>query len=151
MGLFKGIKSTYKKSEAAVIIQNLMDIQIAAGLCELDPAKTSNRLVAEVWDGSPHFFDGRFGQRPHKLSVVAAALANAIEELGFENRHTNTFAICLGQVLNEATTKASLYPFNKLDDDLLTTSANTYLAYSKALEDSSLGRYIDVLLQSKDD
>ena len=45
MGLFSGIKSRYKKSEAAVVVQKLLEHQANVGMCDLDPRKTANKLV----------------------------------------------------------------------------------------------------------
>lgn len=71
MGLFGGIKNTYKKSEAAVVVQNLLEMQVKAGMVDLDPASTATKLIDAVWTDSPHMFDGRFGQRPHKISAAS--------------------------------------------------------------------------------
>lgn len=121
--MFKGIKDTWKKSEAAVIVQNLLQMQYDAGRFGDDPASSANTLIASLWDKTPHRFDGRFGQRPHKLSVAAAAFANAIRVLGHRNENSMIFSICLGNILNEVNANGSLYPLSRLDDEILTESA----------------------------
>ena len=78
MALFRGIKSTYKKSEAAVVVQNLLEHQAKAGLFNLDPASIATKLVAAAWKQKPDVFDGLFGQRPHKITVAAFAFANGM-------------------------------------------------------------------------
>ena len=55
MGLFSGVKSRYKKSEAAVVIQKLLEHQANIGLFDLDPAKVANMLIAVVWSTKPIF------------------------------------------------------------------------------------------------
>jgi len=78
MGPFNGIKDTYKKSEAAVVVQNLLEIQVKAGYVSLHPANFATLLVDYVWSESPAIFGGKFGQRPFKISVSAAAFSHGI-------------------------------------------------------------------------
>jgi hypothetical protein len=128
MGLFQTIKSNWKKSEAAVVIQNLLEHQARHSLFGFaaDPAKIANELVARIWDAKPDIFDGNFGQRPHKISVAAIALASAIENLPSTNSHYYAFAIALGQVLQEWETNGSFYPLNSIDNRLLNTALQTF-------------------------
>lgn len=66
MGLFSGIKNTYQKSIAAVVVQNLLEHQAKAGIFDGDPASVANKLVAEVWDHKPDIFNGtRRGDPAH--------------------------------------------------------------------------------------
>lgn len=76
MGLFSGVKDTYKKSEAAVVVQNLIEENVRDGWMESNnPAQLANILVGRAWDAMPDVFSGKFGQRPHKISVAAIALS----------------------------------------------------------------------------
>lgn len=95
MRLFGGIKDTYKKSEAAVVVQNLLEMQQKSGLFDSDPASSATSLVDAVWTKNPHIFDGRFGQRPHKISLAASAFSNAIEVLEVGNPNSDCFTMCL--------------------------------------------------------
>lgn len=116
--MFKGIKNNYWKSEAAVVVKNLLDMQVNAGAFHENPASSANDLVAAVWEKSPHVFDGRFGQRPHKVGIAAAALSNAVSLLGPYNPNAQAFALCLVNIPNEATANRNLYPFTALDNDI---------------------------------
>lgn len=131
MGLFSGIKSNWKKSEAAVIIQNLLEIQQKAGLLNLDPAKTANTLIGNVWETMPDVFDGKFGQRPHKLSVAVAALATGIKTLRLFEDDQVSLLIALGTALREVETNGSFYPFNSIDNRLLTSAAELFVEITK--------------------
>lgn len=58
MRLFGGVKDTYRKSEAAVVVQNLLETQQKGGLFDSDPASSATTLVDAVWTKTPHLFDG---------------------------------------------------------------------------------------------
>lgn len=134
MGLFSGLKSTYKKSEAAVVVQNLLEHQGKVGMFTGDPGKTATAMVASVWRAKPAVFDGSFGQRPHKLSVAAAALANAITALTQDSPHRAGIGIALGNLLSHLEVNGSLYPFNGIDQKLVETSLAVFLELSGEFE-----------------
>lgn len=146
MGLLRGVKNTYKKSEAAVIVQNLLEMQAKMGMLDLDPASTANKLIEEVWSESPHLFDGRFGQRPHKLSVAAAAFARAVDRLGDNDPVMYVFMIAMGNIMNEVSTNGRLYPFNSVDIQLLEAASGIFASVSERVEQSPMGQDIDHLL-----
>jgi hypothetical protein len=144
--MFKAIKNTYKKSEAAVIVQNLLEMQYNAGIFTEDPHKSANTLIQSAWDKNPHLYDGRFGQRPHKLPFAIHALANAISVLGINNTNSNCFSICLANALNEALVNGELYPFNTLDQKLLNEAATIMQRQAEEFEQSDLGKEMNKLM-----
>jgi hypothetical protein len=150
MAIFKGIKDNWKKSEAAVVIQNLLEDSFKIGLFEMDPASSANSLIGTVWTKFPHLFDGRFGQRPHKISIAAYALANALEVVGADNSNGYTFAISLGKILNEIDLKGNLYPFSSLDKELFESAAQTFMKFSDALIASPFSQKISNSLRSEE-
>ncbi len=149
MGILSGVKNTFKKSEAAVVVQNLLEMLANTGMFSGDPAATGNTLIASVWDKAPHLFDGRFGQRPHKLSVAAAALADAIEILpeGHDKRYS--FILALGNILNEVSVNGNLYPLNSLDHQLLENAATVMTVAAESFNNSPMGREISGLLDEQ--
>jgi|TARA_R110002072_G_scaffold300463_1_gene478019 hypothetical protein len=151
MRLFGGIKDTYKKSEAAVVVQNLLEMQQKNGLFDSDPASSATSLVDAAWTKNPHLFDGRFGQRPHKISLAASAFSNAIEVLEVGNPNSNCFTMCLGNILNEVSVNGKLYPLNNLDMDLLDTAAKVFTKVSEEFAASPLGQEINDLLSQGED
>lgn len=151
MRLFGGVKDTYKKSEGAVVVQNLLEMQKRGGLFDSDPASTATSLVDAVWAKNPHLFDGRFGQRPHKISLAASAFSNAIEDFEHGNMNSHCFAMCLGNILNEVSVNGKLYPLNSLDTDLLDTAAQTFTQFSEKFATSPLGHKIDDFLGQGED
>lgn len=150
MGLFSGIKSTYKKSEAAVVVQNLLEHQANVGLFDLDPAKLANQLVVIVWDSKPDVFDGKFGQRPHKITVAASALANGIELFDEGDLNRNALVLSLGNILSELETNGRLYPLNSLDHQLLEVSMSIFAEIGQEFSESPLAGEIDeIMLESE--
>lgn len=131
MGLFSGIKNTYKKSEAAAVVQVFLEHQANAGMLDLDPARLANKLVAMIWDSKPDVFSGKFGQRPHKISVAACAIANGLELFADGNMNRNALMFSLGNILSEIETNGRLYPLNSLDHQLLETSMYIFAEITK--------------------
>ncbi len=126
MGIFGGIKNTYKKSEAAAVVQNLLEHQASVGLFSLDPAKLATKLTGAVWDSKPDVFNGKFGQRPHKITVAASALASGIGLFDVSDLNRNALVLSLGNLLSELETNGRLYPLNSLDHQLLEASISTF-------------------------
>lgn len=127
MGLFSGIKDNFKKSEAAVCVQNLLEQQQRIGCFTGNPASYASAIVQAAWDERPHVFNGKFGHRPHKISVTAIVLSRALS-LSSEG-DPNRFALlaCLGTALSEAHTNAGFYPFNNLDMTLIEAAGEVFI------------------------
>lgn len=138
MGLFSGIKNTYQKSIAAVVVQNLLEHQAKAENFDGDPASVANKLVAEVWDHKPDIFNGKFGQRPHKLAVAAAALANGIHMFEESDSNRNALILSLGNILSEIEVNGRLYPLNSLDHQLLEDAQAKFLEVAGGLANIDL-------------
>lgn len=151
MGLFSGIRNIYKKSEASVVIWNLLEHQANVGLFNQDPAKLANKLVQNAFESKPDIFGGRFGQRPHKLAVAAFALANGIELFhdGDLNRHA--IILSLGYILSELEINGRLYPFNSLDHVLLESSMSIFTDTAQELSESPIGELTKLVNKIKDD
>lgn len=126
MGIFSGIKSTFKKSEAAVVIQNLFDIQVKAGFFQYDPAKIANHLVSHVWEQKPDIFDGKFGVRPHKLAVAAVALGNGFYVFDNDSSLRAACLIALGEILKTINVNGSFFPFNSVDHQLFDSAMQMF-------------------------
>lgn len=148
MGIISGIKNTFKKSEAAVVVQNLLEHQSGAGLFDGDPARSATLLVEAAWQTRPDVFDGKFGQRPHKLSVAAIAFANAVQRSRPDNPNRDAFGLCLGMLLSEAESNGSFYPLTSMDHHLLSDAAAVFSALALEMEDDPLCADIGSFLSS---
>lgn len=131
IGLFGLVKGIWKKSEAATIVQNLLEHQAKCGLFTSDPAKTATSLISKVWDSKPDIFNGNFGQRPHKLSVAAIALSSAIDNLSPQNNDYLALVIALGNLLQEWETNGTLYPLNSVDNEFFKAAIKTFVDVSR--------------------
>lgn len=132
MGLFSGVKNLYKKSEAAVVVQNLLEHQVSIGLFDQDPARFANQLVQRAWDSKPDVFAGNFGQRPHKISAAAFALALGYKFMSEADLNRSALIISLGIILSDLQKNARLYPFNGVDEVLL---EKAFAVYQEAAEE----------------
>ena len=128
MGLFSEAKNNFKKAEAAVIVQKLLEHQMSVPLsgATLDPAKVANPLVGDVWDNKPDVFSGKFGQRPHKLAVAACALALGVNFYDDREDTGNKFAamMALGNLLSEIEVNGPLYSLNSVDAVLIAAASD---------------------------
>lgn len=133
MGLFGGIKDTFKKSEAAVVVQNLLEHQAKVGWFDLDPARFANLLVQSAWDEKPDIFSGKFGQRPHKISTAAVALARGVMRMDENESNRAPVIIALGNLLSEVERNGNLYPFNSMDAHLIEAAVKVYMEAANAM------------------
>lgn len=143
MGLFSGIRNTYKKSEAAVVLQNIFELHSPFHLPSgtlVDPAKFATVLVENVWKTAPEVFSGKFGRRPHKLTLAISAAANALKGALERNRHdaevTGVLAVTLGTLLSEVDNNGSFYAFNSADEKLLSLAVPVMERAIEELDDA---------------
>lgn len=146
MILFSWIKDNWKKSEAAVVVQNLLELMAAAGLFEQDAAKVANTLVSRVWDSDATLFAGSNGQRPHKLAVAAVAFAYTLDDMPLEGPNVPPFALGLGKILDEVGKNGYRYPFSALDTMLLSGAAGVFTSVYRQLGDTPLGQELEEIL-----
>jgi hypothetical protein len=129
VGLFRGITNTWKKSEAAALIEKLLEIQKEQGMFTLDPATAGNMLVAKEWDKHPDYFDGRRGPRPHKVTVAAAAMMPVIVSAVEADKLTpNIMAMvaCVAQILADIGNHPKRYELNRKDEHVLVAYTNKF-------------------------
>lgn len=111
----ENIKNIYKKSEAAAVIQAMLEDVAIDGYFDLNPATTATTLVSEVWCKSPAVYEGRFGQRPHKLTVVVAAMANGLKLFAGDYKSHTGLCFALAALFKNLEDNQGFYPFNSLD------------------------------------
>jgi len=132
MGLFDGITNTYKKSEAAVVVQNALAHYAAMGLFTMEPAPYATKLINAVWDHKPDIYNGKFGQRPHKITVAITALANGLKVREKDSPVWNVLAMALGVLFKELDANEGFYPLNSLDNELLNEAFTYFVGVSEA-------------------
>ena len=134
--MFKSIKDNWHKSHAAVVIQNLLNDAAADGVFVHDAAKVANAIVQGAWtDKTAHLFDGRFGQRPHKVSLAAACLSMSAAGMAQRNRHDHALMpavmVSLGKLLNSIDAEGFLLPLQKVDEELIERAQRVFFAVSQ--------------------
>ncbi|WP_157764557.1 hypothetical protein [Rhodobacter sp. CZR27] len=146
--LFKGIKDQWKKAEAAAVIQTLLEEQIKVGLLDANAASLANSVVSKVWEQSPEYFDGRFGQRPHKIAFAGLALAMAVDKLPKDGRLHAPLMVCLSELLLGVEANSFLLPLTPLDERMIAAARDVLVAQTQNLADDQLGQELDQLLSN---
>lgn len=112
--------SWIKKSDAAASIQVILEKQKGFLLFNGDPATTASKYVQEAWESKPDVFNGKFGGRPHKLSVIIYSLALAAQKLDKEkNLNFSSAMVGLSEVISELEVNSGYYPLSDLDKSLI--------------------------------
>lgn len=132
MEWFGGIKSRMKMSQAAVVVQNLLEPMARSGLLDGNAADLANHLVGAVWQQDPDMFGGIHGKPPHKLAVAAAALANGYRFSGARPALKGAVTVALAEILKEVSQRGMLYPFHDLDMALFSKAEKALLAHDQS-------------------
>lgn len=151
MGIFKSIKDNYKKSEAAILVQNLLEEASRAFMFQGDAATVANMVVGQAWEEFASLLDGRNGFRPHKLSVAAISLARAIDLDDADQMlsQSHTFAFCLGKIIGEVEQNGGRYPLTALDMALLEKASTRFGEFAEATIKSDVGVEVAELLDEQ--
>ena len=133
MGLFSGVKDTLAKSQAAVVIENLLEKHKDLHGLESSPAALANKIVEVTWRSSSDLFDGkRFGKRAHKVAIAASTLAigaQGASEKGHE-RLELALTVCLGEILQAVEKSPQSFQFNEVDARLLSRAGEIFIERS---------------------
>ncbi|WP_155399318.1 hypothetical protein [Vibrio campbellii] len=142
--MFKGIKDNYKKAQAAVIVENLPQMQIDSGMFEttLPVEDLANKMVQQAWDVKPDLLGGRFGTRPHKLSVAAFTVAIAIVSYGnaSSERSSEFQDVCFlmfGNIMNEIEVNGRLYNLSETDNVVIELAMNEVTPIMESVSSNS--------------
>jgi hypothetical protein len=134
VGLFSDINNTLKKSEAAVVVQDLLEQQVKSGLFTLAAAPFANQLVQKIWQYKSEMLDGSQGPRPHKITVAAMALSAGVLLMDQGDLNRNGLILALGNLLDDVQRNGGLYSFNGLDHALLGSAASTFQQVAAELD-----------------
>ncbi len=145
MGLFSGIKNTYKKSEAAVVVQNVLEDAKRIGVFDSDPAKVANKMIEAAWSSRPDVFDGSYGVRPHKVAVAAFSFAYAIANAPKPGVLRSTLFYPFSKLMIEIERNADFFPFNNIDNKLLSTAVSIHRDLIKEMESDPSGELTNQL------
>lgn len=134
------MKNNWKKSEAAVIVQQLLERKEAVGLFTGDSATTANSIVAIGWEQMPDVFSGKFGKRPHKISVAAFCLGYFTQVYDSDERNGMILAVCFMELMEEIQRHWKLYGLTETDEFVLQQPIEFYSSIQSSLERRSAYR-----------
>jgi len=148
--VIKWIVNTYRKSEAAVVVQNLLEEQgkngMAAGIRNYNPAEIANALVESVFRARMDYFNGHYGYRPHKIVFAAAALAHGISNAKSSPPPLgplySQLLFSLTAILSHLERDGQLYRFNSIDATLIKFAVGILEDASNAASSSPLGKQL---------
>jgi hypothetical protein len=127
MSLFAGLRNTYNKAEAALIVKNLLDEAVKDGVMEPGgESGMASTLVGSVWNALPDVFSGTFVLRPHKVITAASALAHGLEHPQIAFPSQEALLLSLGRLMNLVQKNDPLFGFNSADRCLLEGISECY-------------------------
>lgn len=132
--MFGGIKNNWKKSEAAVFIQNLFEGLQQQGMFPGNPAAIANKIIDKAFEGRPEIFDGSRGVRPHKVAYAAAALGMVGAEADRGGQLIVPVMMALGIILRDVEANYLAYSFSPLDKNLIETSRSIFERISSEMD-----------------
>lgn len=120
--------NTYRKSEAATVVQKLLEPVHQFGMFEGNPAEAAREYVEAVWKDSPHIVEDASGNRPDAVPVAAYALALAAKNL-FGRKDNNAYAvsIALGKALTGIQSYGASLREGKLNAHFINSAEHIYL------------------------
>lgn len=124
--MFKRMWNNYKKAHAAVVVQNALTESRNIGLFSLDPAFVANRLVGELWKKKTDVLEGKFGHRPHKLSIAAASLGDTIAMKDDWGANTKGIQLAFLKLMQEVYVNGDLYGLTATDFFVLEESREAF-------------------------
>jgi len=132
---FGAIKNTYKKSEAATVLQNILEMQASNGNFQQDPAKAATVAIDLAWNQCPHIFEGKLGVRPHKLTLAIAGAASVLEKIEVGSTGSSGFYASLAVMLGETGKRGHIYPFTATDWSIIEAATNIGENWAVKLEE----------------
>lgn len=124
MRFVEGIKDNYRKSEAAVYIQNIFEHQKRNGVLIADPKMAANRIVERGWEEITRLNHTKM--KPHKLTLAAFSVALSIKDVPITSGSFAPLLICLDFLLESIETNIDIEPFDLIDWTFLKMSVYVY-------------------------
>lgn len=122
MSLFSFFSNLLAKAKASIIVENLLIIQNERFNFDDNISKTSQELINQVFESMPDVYEGKFGVRPHKITIAIAALAEGLNKINVENKLFTPYLLSLATALNEVEINSGFYSFTNIDYTLINTS-----------------------------
>mgnify|MGYP005988624429 CR=1 FL=1 len=126
MSLFSFFPNLLAKAKASIIVENLLIIQNERFNFDNNISKTSQELINQVFESMPDVYEGKFGVRPHKVTIAISALAEGLNKINVENKLFTPYLLSLATALNEVEINSGFYSFTNIDYTLIDTSVKIF-------------------------
>lgn len=126
MSLFSFFPNLLAKSKASIILENLLTIQKEKYNFDDNISKISQELINQVFESMPDVYEGKFGVRPHKVTVAIAALAEGLNKINVDNKLFSPYLLSLATALNDVEINSGFYSFTNIDYTLISTSIKVF-------------------------
>ncbi|UYM16296.1 hypothetical protein [Endozoicomonas euniceicola] len=137
MGIFSFVKDNIKKSEAAVVIQNILEMGLNMGLVTEDPAMKANQIISNAWDEKSHLLSGEYSKRPNKYSFAAFSLSLELDKTNVDDYEFTGIQMALGQLINYIHNDKTSLSYSDIDIELMEKAINTFVAKAEEFESSN--------------
>jgi hypothetical protein len=135
--------SNYRLSEAAMVVQSLLEEHGRGSALGRNAGTIANKLVGRAYDNDPALFDGKRGLRPHKLSLAAVALAQGVKVMKDDTEGRLCFNLALGTVLLEVSGKPHDFALSSNDWFLLDLAQEVYLTSATSFRPNQMENDLD--------
>lgn len=148
VGFFSGIRTAYRKGEAVGVVHLALERLRKGGAfvsipAVIDAPKMAKMLVETAWSHNPDLFSGASGNRPHKLSVAAYALAAGVDRFEAGNPLRPMLSIALNNVMKDLQKGDFLDSLSDVDNFLLEEALNVFQTVVEELENDPLTKGIE--------
>lgn len=126
--MISGILTNFRLSQAAAIVQNLLELHGTGTEIQGTEAQVATKLVARAFDEQPKLFGGKQGRRPHKLATAATALGLGAKRMTDHPASQQVLTLALGTLLLEIAGKPEKYAFSGNDHLLFDLASRSFLA-----------------------
>ena len=151
--MFMGVIDTFKKSQAAAVLEILLGHAASRNLVWREPAITANHSVGHAWERYYEAVSGRIRRRPNKMAFASLSAAAQIERCLREEFKTpvgeNPFAFvdCIANAILVIETQRDEYALMDLDHEILSHSFSTATSFLRENFDVDAPNSADELTQ----
>lgn len=114
MGIFTRFGNIWAQSNAAIVAENMLLLSEP----DLDRAVSkefSKICINKAWEIYPDVFNGRYGQRPHKIITALVGMAQVLNSTERNHSYFKLLLLATSKLFQEIEKNRSLYPFKSID------------------------------------
>jgi len=121
--IYKAHKLIMRKARAAVIIENLLEIQKVKRLYLKDPKNEATNIIEEAWELKSDIMNDKFDFIPHDVSVACISIALRLKDYDYaKDKDFEALINCLVIILDEVNVNGAFYKYSSMDYSLFEES-----------------------------